>query len=101
MSKGMNMCQILQGSSGHRPVLGTLPTISLLRGFILSLCVLPVFSSPCRREQGREGWKYPCKMELRWLQKLPFQRILEILYRTRGSGLCYQSENGDPLWNTY
>lgn len=76
------MCQILRGSSGRRPVLETSP-ISLLRGFILSLCVLLVFSSGCRREQGPEGWKNPWEMELRWLQMLPFQRMLEILYRTR------------------
>ena len=92
----MSMCQMLQGSSGHRPVLETLPSVSLLRGFIRSLCALRVFPSVCCGEQGREGGKYPWE-----LQKLPFQRILEILYRTRDSGLCDQSENRDPLWNTY
>ena len=39
----MSMCQMLQGSSGHRPVLETLPSVSLLRGFIRSLCALRVF----------------------------------------------------------
>ena len=68
----------------------------ILRGFIRSLCALRVFPSVCCGEPGREGGKYPWE-----LQKLPFQRILEILYRTRDSGLCDQSENRDPLWNTY
>lgn len=91
----MSMCQMLQGTSSHRPVLETAQRFSSVRFHsepvrttCVSICV-PWGAGP-------EGGKYPWE-----LQKLPFQRILEILYRTRGSSLCHQSENGDPLWNTY
>lgn len=49
--------------------------------------------SPCHWEQGREGWEYPWEVEVRLFLKWPFQnfykRFLEVLFKTKGLGLCY------------